>query len=99
MQSEQLYCSAASIWELTIKAASGRLELPELFVPTIAQSGVRFLDVTVDHARAITNVSLLHKDPFDRLLLAQVLAENLAFMTADTAILSTNQPFLIDARQ
>jgi PIN domain nuclease of toxin-antitoxin system len=82
-----LYFSAASSWEIAIKYALGKLTLPEPpaeYVPTrIDLTGVRAL--AIDHAHAL-HVSALprhHRDPFDRLLIAQAQLGNLTILTAD----------------
>lgn len=81
---KQVYVSTASIWELSIKAARGKLE------PRAAQTidefeAHRFIELTVQlaHARAVRELRHLHRDPFDRLLLAQARTEQLKFLTVD----------------
>jgi PIN domain nuclease of toxin-antitoxin system len=81
------YFSAASAWEIAIKAALGKLRLPapaSEFVPEILmQQGVRSLPVTSTHALAVADLPFHHTDPFDRLLIAQAEIEGLTVLTAD----------------
>ncbi len=83
----ELYLSAASAWEIAIKHARGRLELPEPpsgYVPS-RMTLLRTLPLSVEHAHAL-QVSLLpphHRDPFDRVLIAQAQLEDLPLLTAD----------------
>jgi PIN domain nuclease of toxin-antitoxin system len=82
-----VYLSAASAWELAIKAALGKIELPEpveTYVPTrMARQGITPLPVTHTHALRISTLPPHHRDPFDRLLIAQALVERLPILTAD----------------
>jgi len=86
---EEVYFSAASVWELSIKLRSGKLHLPELpsrYVPKrLAQQGIRSLSVTQTHALRVYDLPTHHHDPFDRLLIAQALAEEMVILTADRA--------------
>ncbi len=93
---EKVYVSAATIWELAIKADTGRLKLPETFEADVLRSGFIELPISFDHTRSIKGISLLQNDPFDRLLVAQASAENLRFLTADKAILSAKLGFVSD---
>jgi PIN domain nuclease of toxin-antitoxin system len=84
-----VYLSAASAWELAIKAALGKIELPEpveTYVPTrMARQGITALPVTHAHALRVSTLPPHHRDPFDRLLVAQAIVERLPILTADTA--------------
>jgi PIN domain nuclease of toxin-antitoxin system len=86
----ELFLSAASAWEISIKHRLGKLELPEppeRLVPSrLARDGVTPLPVTVDHALRVAVLPDLHRDPFDRLLVAQAQIEGLVLVTADPAI-------------
>jgi PIN domain nuclease of toxin-antitoxin system len=86
----ELFLSAASAWEISIKYRLGKLELPEppeRLVPSrLARDGVIPLPVTVDHALRVAALPDLHRDPFDRLLVAQAQLEGLVLVTADPAI-------------
>ena len=82
--SEELLVSSASVWEMAIKVSIGkmRIDLEEL-VSRMAMAGIRSLPVTNAHAKAVANLPLLHRDPFDRMLVAQALEEGLRLLTAD----------------
>lgn len=78
-----LYVSAVTIAEATIKSALGKLRLPEGFLSALWESGFEELPLTAAHADRIRELPALHKDPFDRLLVAQAQAERLTLVTAD----------------
>lgn len=86
---QELLLSAASSWEIAIKVALGKLTLPTdpaSYVPDRMRSnGVRALSVTHSHALAVAALPHYHRDPFDRLLIAQAQLENLTVLTADRA--------------
>ncbi|MBI2059872.1 MAG: type II toxin-antitoxin system VapC family toxin [Nitrospirae bacterium] len=86
--SEVLF-SAASIWELAIKLQVGRIQLPvdlEEITAAAVRMGFSELPVTSAHSAEIRRLPLHHRDPFDRLLLAQSLHEPARFLTADRAL-------------
>jgi PIN domain nuclease of toxin-antitoxin system len=84
-----VYVSSASIWEAAIKKALGKLEVDiELLVRSISASGFIELPITARHAAAVANLPSLHRDPFDRILIAQALCEPLRFLTSDSALKS-----------
>lgn len=82
--------SAASAWEIGIKAGLGKLHLPEpadeYVVSRIEDHGMKSMPVYVHHAVRVAALPLHHRDPFDRLLVAQAQSEGLALMTADPRI-------------
>jgi len=84
---EELYLSAASSWEISIKSALGKLPLPEppaLYIPSrMVAQGIRSLPITHSHAVGVSELPMHHKDPFDRLLIAQARAEEMVILTAD----------------
>ena len=81
-----VFVSAASVWEATIKKMLGKLSIPDDLEGAIATSGFTGLPITLAHAVAIEALPLLHRDPFDRLLVAQARAEGLTLVTADAAL-------------
>ena len=95
--SAAVYLSAASTWELSIKAVIGKLTLPDDFDDAIDRSALRDLPVTRSHTRATDFAELPHKDPFDAVLVAQAAVERLSLLTADTKLLKA-LPDAIDAR-
>jgi PIN domain nuclease of toxin-antitoxin system len=85
-----LYLSAASGWEIAIKCSIGKLvlpERPESFIPhQMKIIGIEELPVTLAHALGTTKLPEIHKDPFDRLLVSQAIAEKCPIMTSDSLI-------------
>ena len=84
---EAVYVSAASIWEIAVKARLGKIEGdPAALASAIDDSGLIELPVTARHAAAVARPPLHHTDPFDRLFIAQALTEPLRLVTADRAL-------------
>lgn len=84
----ELHVSAATVWEMAIKSSLGRLTLPLPAAEYIAgkvQHGVRMLPIEWSHAAAVEKLPFHHRDPFDRLLVAQARAEGLTIVTGDRA--------------
>lgn len=90
--------SAASAWELPIKAAIGKIALSDDLDDAIDRFGLRDLPVTRRHTHASDLTALPHKDPFDAVLVAQATVERLAVLTPDTKLLET-LPDALDARR
>ena len=86
---EEIYLSAASSWEIAIKAKLGKFKLPEAPGPYVrtrmAAQRVLALAVTQNHSLAVYDLPLHHNDPFDRLIIAQALDEGMVILTADRA--------------
>lgn len=82
----EVFLSAASVWEMAIKQALGRLKVPE--PPSVAapRMGMLSLPVAFTHAEATLRLPALHRDPFDRLLLAQAKTEGLVLVTRDPVV-------------
>lgn len=85
--------SVASVWEASIKMASGRLQGPDL-ASAIAAAGIPFLNIDERHAKLAGELPLLHRDPFDRMLVAQARVEQLAIVTTDADIPRYGVPVL-----
>lgn len=84
---DQVHVSAASLWEIAIKVRLGKLKAdPAELVAAIEASGFIELPVRAVHAASVAQLALHHHDPFDRLLVAQALAEPLRLLTADAAL-------------
>ena len=75
--------SAASIWELGMKEAKGRIRLPRNLLVQLDAMEVDLLDVTSVHSEVSTQMPQHHKDPFDRMIIAQALHEGYAVVTSD----------------
>ncbi len=86
---EDIYISVACIWEVSIKARLGKYRLPEeptVYVPKrLATQGIRALPITQAHALKVFDLPLHHQDPFDRLIIAQAIVEEMTILTADRA--------------
>lgn len=86
----EILVSAASAWEIAIKAGIGRLTLPapaKRFVPRqVQRNGFGSLPIQLEHALAVEDLPKHHKDPFDRILVAQARAEKLTLITDDPLI-------------
>jgi PIN domain nuclease of toxin-antitoxin system len=95
--SAAVYVSAASTWELAIKAAIGKITLPDDLDDAIARSALRDLPVARHHTLACDFTALPHKDPFDAVLVAQATVERLTLLTADSKLLKA-VPEAVDAR-
>ncbi len=97
----KLVLSAASVMEIAIKQTSGRLRLndtPGRLVTELLEDGVSALAVTVEHALRMAALPPHHRDPFDRLLVAQAQVEGLMLVTADANVLAYDVAS-IDARK
>jgi PIN domain nuclease of toxin-antitoxin system len=84
-----LFFSAASIWEIVIKLGLGREDFkvdPHRLRKMLVVHGYAELPVTAEHALRVSSLPLLHKDPFDRLLIAQARAEGMLLLTGDAAV-------------
>jgi PIN domain nuclease of toxin-antitoxin system len=79
-----VYVSAASIWEVSIKAALGKLSAdPREVLAALEPAGFLELPVTGAHAARVVDLPAIHRDPFDRLLIAQALTEPMRLLTND----------------
>ena len=85
----ELFFSAASLWEIAIKVSQGRKDVlvdPPILHRALLDDGFLELPVTSEHAVAIATLPHLHKDPFDRLLLAQAIVEGMTLLTVDDVL-------------
>lgn len=91
----ELLFSAASLWEIAIKSTLGREDFrvePRLLRQGLLDNGYVELPVTSQHAVGIGSLPALHKDPFDRLLVAQALSEGLTLLTSDARLVRYRDP-------
>lgn len=88
-ESNEKFFSIASLWEIAIKVSVGKLTLSkpfdEIFPEQLANNGIDLLGITTAHVSAITNLPSHHRDPFDRLLIAQAMTEQMQVVSADAA--------------
>jgi PIN domain nuclease of toxin-antitoxin system len=88
------FVSVVSLWEIAVKRAVGKLNAPDDLRPQLADQGFGELDVTGDHAWAVAELPLHHRDPFDRLLVAQAKLEKLVLVTADERLRAYGVPII-----
>jgi len=83
----EIFVSITSIWEITIKIAAGKLDLsfPKL-LNTLKAANYKYLAVSILHLTKILDLPMIHKDPFDRLLIATAMVEGLTIATIDENI-------------
>jgi len=82
----EVLVSAATIWEIVIKQALGKLKAPDDLEVAISSCRFATLPITVPHALAVRGLPAIHRDPFDRMLVAQAMAEHLQIVTRDTTL-------------
>ena len=91
-----VFLSAASVWEMAIKRQIGKLRFPEPVISYVTRrlqnDKVTPLPVSIAHAAAVETLELLHRDPFDRLLLVQARHEGLRLLTTDDKVLAYGVP-------
>jgi PIN domain nuclease of toxin-antitoxin system len=85
-QATELWFSVVSFAEIGVKAGIGKLTVPRDLREHVLRSGVRILPLEADHGLAVQDLPMHHRDPFDRLLIAQARAEQLTLVTADRRI-------------
>lgn len=83
--SNEVFVSIAGLWELSIKAGLGKLALPDDLEIMISNQGFSVLSITFAHLRRYSGLPSLHRDPFDRMMIAQALAEGIPIATGDRA--------------
>lgn len=94
-RTNELFFSAASIWEVTIKNGLGREDFkadPHLLRRGLLDNGYVELPITSEHTLAVSSLPHLHKDPFDRLLIAQAMVEGITLLTSDPVVASYPGP-------
>jgi PIN domain nuclease of toxin-antitoxin system len=79
----RIVISAVVVWEMAIKRRLGKLDAPSDLLEQFERAGVELLPITARHADRVGTLPLHHRDPFDRLLIAQAEIEGLALITAD----------------
>ena len=85
-RADQVYVSAVSGWEIAIKISLGRLRTTRRVEDVAADSGLEELPIRLRHAHRVTTLPWHHRDPFDRMLVAQALEEGLTLVTRDAAL-------------
>ncbi len=82
-----VFASAASVWEVAIKRSLGKLRAPTSIVAAIDEARFTHLPITLNHADAVTMLPDHHRDPFDRILVAQAEVDGLTLVTHDSQVL------------
>jgi PIN domain nuclease of toxin-antitoxin system len=82
-----VFVSTSTLWELQIKKSIGKISLPDNFSLLLEQGGYELLDIKVEHINKLNEIPLIHKDPFDRMLIAQSICENTTLITSDSEII------------
>lgn len=82
----EIYLSSASVWEIGIKRAMGKLDVPDDLFEIAVDAGCRPLPISWTHAAAAAALPLHHSDPFDRMLIAQARCERLRLASSDTKL-------------
>jgi PIN domain nuclease of toxin-antitoxin system len=85
-QQPEVYLSSATVWEVAIKQSIGKIIEPTNLPEIIRDAGFRHLPITADHAVVAGRLPLIHRDPFDRMLIAQAQCEGLTLITRDPQI-------------
>jgi PIN domain nuclease of toxin-antitoxin system len=81
-----IFVSAVSLWEIWLKQSLGKLRLPPNFVERLAAESFENLPLTAAQTAHVGQLAWVHRDPFDRMLVAQAQAESLVLLTADEAL-------------
>jgi PIN domain nuclease of toxin-antitoxin system len=90
----EVLLSAAVVWEVAIKRSLGKLEAPDDFAATVLRADVRGLPVSIAHASAVERLPWHHRDPFDRLLVAQATIEGAAVVSRDERLRAYGVPLV-----
>ncbi len=88
--SNLVFVSAIIIWEIRIKQALGKLEIPSNFRQVLEQQPFEMLAITAEHAHAVGDLPAIHRDPFDRMLIAQAKVEGFTIVTRDSIVQQYN---------
>ncbi|HYW32607.1 MAG TPA: type II toxin-antitoxin system VapC family toxin [Gemmatimonas sp.] len=91
-EADEVFVSSASAWEVEIKRALGKVTGPRTVAEAVAASGFTELPVLFRHAERLWELEPLHRDPFDRLLVAQARDESLTLVTRDPLVLAYRVP-------
>jgi PIN domain nuclease of toxin-antitoxin system len=92
--SNELVVSAVVVWEVAIKRALGKLEIPMSFVDDVQRSDAVTLPISIDHAAGVERLPHHHRDPFDRLLVSQATIEKATIVSSDERLHAYDVPIL-----
>jgi PIN domain nuclease of toxin-antitoxin system len=96
-QADQVFVSVITIWELGIKRAAGKIDLPDNLALPLSAAGFELMPIAAVHAGLAPMLPMHHGDPFDRMIIAQAKSEQLTVVTADRQFHKYDVP-LIEAR-
>ncbi len=88
--------SVASLWELQIKKSLNKISLPDDFISQLQENGFELLDINYKHIAKLAELPLIHRDPFDRMLIAQTIYEDLSLITSDSEIIKYDVQIIIN---
>lgn len=89
------FVSIAAIWEICIKLSTGKLSMPGDLTGAIADLALDVLPVSLEHAMRVQHLPLHHRDPFDRMMIAQAMEEGLTIVTRDRQFQAYGVPLLM----
>lgn len=92
---DRVFVSAATVWEIAIKRRLGKLDAPDSLIELIEGAGLDRLPIIAEHGMAAGALPNHHRDPFDRMLVAQARVEGLTLVTADPHISKYDVPVLV----
>lgn len=78
--------SVITVWEVILKQSLGKLKAPDDLIKSIESDGFEILALDIEHITRLTDLPFIHRDPFDRLLIAQAIAEDYTIITVDKYI-------------
>ena len=81
-----VWVSIVSYWEIVIKQSLGKIRISDNFINLVEQSGFTWLSLELHHVQKLRDLPAIHRDPFDRLLVAQALSDGFEMMTADSHV-------------
>ena len=84
--SNLIVVSSASLWECAIKASIGELDLPEDFFDSVPEAGYEVMPIRISHLNIYRTLPMHHRDPFDRMLVAQARAEAMTLISRDPEV-------------
>ena len=92
-----IFVSAVTVWEIWLKSSLGKLRVPSGFEARLASEQLQSLPLRAEHTPALATLEWHHRDPFDRMLIAQAKTEGLVLLTADRTLAAYGQSVLVCA--
>jgi len=90
----QRFVSVAALWEIAIKVSAGKLHTPMALDEAVTRSAATPLAITIDHVKCVQTLPFHHRDPFDRMMIAQAMEEGLTIVTRDRHFPAYGVPIL-----